>query len=174
MYKNILAKTILTKIKNNYMPYSLDRKIENTINDVFKNNEDINKNKYIEYIKEQKTNFETFQSKLKTTYDPEKLNQKILQTCTCHTIIKKDLFYEIKKQLPKFAFIDDAIDAAIAKISFSEKEKENLILLKTELIKQFNIEEYKKYIRKADEDTTSKIVEDGERDRRPYSNSLII
>lgn len=147
MYKNIQAKTILTKIKNNYMPYTLEKKIENTIKEVFKNNEKEKQDKYIEYIKNEKKNFENFQLKLKTDYDPEKLNEEILETCTCHTIIKKDLFYEIKKQLPNFAFINDAIDSALAKIKFSDKETLNLKIMKRELMKQFENDKYKEYIR---------------------------
>ena len=147
MYKNIQAKTILTKIKNNYMPYTLEKKIKNTINEVFKNDKEIDKDKYIEYIKGEIEKFKKFQSELKDTYNPETLNKKILETCACHTIIKKDLFYEIKKQLPNFAFINDAIDSALAKIKFSEKESSNLEIMKKELMKQFRTEEYNKYIR---------------------------
>lgn len=147
MYKDIQAKAILTKIKNDYSPYTLDKKIENTINEVFKNDKEKDNGKYIDFIKKKKIEFEAFQSTLKTNYDPDELNKEILQTCTCHTIIKKDLFYEIKKQLPKFAFINDAIDAAIAKISFSDKEKDNLKTMKQELMKQFENEKYKEYIR---------------------------
>lgn len=147
MYKDIQAKSILTKIKNNYMPYSLDKKIENTINEVFKNDKEKNKENYIDYIKIEKKNFETFQSELKETYNPETLNEQILKTCTCHTIIKKDLFYEIKKQLPNFAFINDAIDSALAKIKFSEKESLNLKIMKEELLKEFENDTYNKYIR---------------------------
>jgi hypothetical protein len=171
MYKDIQAKTILTKIKNNYTPYALDKKIENTINEVFKNDKEKNNNEYINYIKNKKIEFETFQSDLKKTYDPDQLNTEILKDCACHTIIKKDLFYEIKKKLPKFAFIDDAIDDTIAKIKFSEKEVNNLKIIKKELMKQFSNSEYKKFIRKTDEDTTSEIKEDVERDRQPYDNS---
>jgi uncharacterized protein YqgQ len=170
MYKNIQAKTILTKIKNNYMPYTLDKKIENTINEVFKNNKDKNNVAYINYIKNKKIDFENFQKELKESYDPESLNTEILKNCACHTIIKKDLFFEIKNKLPKFAFIDDAIDDTIAKIKFSEKEDTNLKIIKKELMKQFSNGQYKKFIRKTDEDTTSKTEEDVERDRQPYGN----
>jgi len=147
MYKNIQAKTILTKIKNNYMPYTLDKKIKNTINEVFKNDDKVKQELYIKYIKDEKKEFEKFQTNLKDIYDPEILNKKILETCTCHTIIKKDLFYEIKKQLPNFAFINDAIDSALAKIKFSDKESSNLKIMKQELMKEFENEEYNKYIR---------------------------
>ena len=51
MYKDIQAKAILTKIKNNYMPYSLDKKIDITIKEVFKN-ENEKQDKYITYIKD--------------------------------------------------------------------------------------------------------------------------
>ena len=146
MYKDIQAKAILTKIKNNYMPYSLDKKIDITIKEVFKN-ENEKQDKYITYIKDKKKNFEDFQSDLKDTYNPDELNQNILKTCTCHTIIKKDLFYEIKKQLPNFAFINDAIDSAFAKIKFSEKEFPNLKIIKQELLKKFENDKYNKYIR---------------------------
>ncbi len=174
MYKNIQAKTILTKIKNNYMPYTLDKKIENTINEVFKNDKEIDNNKYINYIKTKKTEFENFQTELKNSYDPETLNAEILHDCACHTIIKKDLFYEIKNKLPKFAFIDDAIDDTIAKINFSKKEDANLPIIKTELIKQlkqFSNGKYKKFIRKTDEDITRKNKEGVERGRQPYGKS---